>query len=164
MNQESTGNKTTFHSRQLVFNCKYLLIANCEFYLRSQLIDSQTKTCSYTTIRYRVNNRNYWIRNLAWWTMYLDQLLSYFILGGKLLYNLPWSCRLPQHHKSVQHRLLKHLCIRVAGVCMCVCVCVCVCARACTHVCMCAQWFAHHVWSHCQNMIIIHCVYLLVSW
>ena len=24
------------------FNCEYLLIANCELYLRSQLIDSQT--------------------------------------------------------------------------------------------------------------------------
>ena len=51
--------------RRLVFNCEYLLIANCEFYPCLQLIDSQAKTCMYTTIRYGVDNRNYWIRNLA---------------------------------------------------------------------------------------------------
>ena len=28
--------------RRSSFNCEYLLIANCEYFLRSQLIDSQT--------------------------------------------------------------------------------------------------------------------------
>ena len=28
--------------RRSVFNCEYLLIANCEYFLRLQLIDSQT--------------------------------------------------------------------------------------------------------------------------
>ena len=28
--------------RKTLFNCEYLLIANCEFFLRSQLIDLQT--------------------------------------------------------------------------------------------------------------------------
>ena len=28
--------------RRSVFNCEYLLIANCEYFLHSQLIDSQT--------------------------------------------------------------------------------------------------------------------------
>ena len=37
------------------FNCKYLLIVNCEFFLRSQL----------TIIQCGVNVRAYWIRNLA---------------------------------------------------------------------------------------------------
>ena len=60
-----TGKNLLMYYRWLIFNCEYLLIANCEFYPHSQLIDSQTKTCAYTTIRYGVDNRNYWIRNLA---------------------------------------------------------------------------------------------------
>ena len=51
--------------RRSGFNCEYLLITNCEFFYVLQLIDSQTYTCTYTTVRYGVIHRNYWIRNLA---------------------------------------------------------------------------------------------------
>ena len=48
---------------------------------------------------------------------------TYFILGEKLLYDLPClqPHRLLQQHKSIQHRLLKRLCIHVASVCVYAC-------------------------------------------
>ena len=52
--------------RRSGFNCEYLLIANCEYFLCSQLIDSQTLMCAYTIIWYGVDHRIYWIHSLAW--------------------------------------------------------------------------------------------------
>ena len=37
-----TSNNDTFYYRRSAFDCEYLLIANYEYFLRSQLIDSQT--------------------------------------------------------------------------------------------------------------------------
>ena len=94
------------------------------------------------------------------WSTYLDQLLSHmFHPRREALHDLPclWSCRLPQQHKSGSWNTYVYVWTVYV---VCVCVCVCMCACACVHV----YYFAHHVWSHCQNIILIHCVYLLVNW
>ena len=51
--------------RGTLFNCEYLLIANCERYPMFTINRFANKNVCVYYIRYGVDYRNYWIRNLT---------------------------------------------------------------------------------------------------